>query len=185
VKISDEGEILIRGDAVFKEYYKDPVTTAETFIDGNWMRTGDRAAIDDEGYLRITGRVKELFKSGKGKYVAPVPIESLMVQNQLIDQICVMGSGLPKPMAVMVLAPETSAGLSKEEISDSLTETLNLVNQSLEKHECLGGVCIAKEPWTVENGMLTPTLKIKRNILEDKYRSLISHDSGEKVVWES
>lgn len=185
VTISEEGEILIRGDAVFKQYYKDPATTAETFTEDGWMRTGDRAAIDEEGYLRITGRVKELFKSGKGKYVAPVPIESLMVQNQLIDQICVMGSGLPKPMAVLVLAPETTSGLSKEEISSSLSATMNLVNESLEKHECLGGLCIAKDTWTVENGMLTPTLKIKRDVLEEKYRSLISHETGEKVVWES
>ena len=184
IKISDEGEILIRGDAVFKEYYKDPTTTAETFTEDGWMLTGDRASMDEEGYFRITGRVKELFKSGKGKYVAPVPIESLMVQNQLIDQICVMGSGLAKPMAVLVLAPETSAGLSREAISDSLAQTLGLVNQQLEKHECLGGLCIANETWAVENGMLTPTLKIKRDVLEGKYQGLISHESGEKVIWE-
>jgi long-chain acyl-CoA synthetase len=184
IKISDEGEILIRGDAVFKEYYKDPATTAETFTEDGWMLTGDRASIDTDGYFRITGRVKELFKSGKGKYVAPVPIESLMVQNQLIDQICVMGSGLAKPMAVLVLAPETSAGLSREAISASLAETLDLVNQQLEKHECLGGLCIAKETWAVENGMLTPTLKIKRDVLEGKYQGLITHESGEKVIWE-
>jgi len=184
IKISDEGEILVRGDAVFKEYYKDPATTAETFTEDGWMRTGDRASMDTDGYLKITGRVKELFKSGKGKYVAPVPIESLMVENQLIEQICVMGSGLAKPMAVMVLAPETSAGVSKEEISNSLSETLLKVNEQLEKHECLGGVCIAKEAWAVENGMLTPTLKIKRDVLENKYQSLIEHNSGELVVWE-
>lgn len=184
IKTSEEGEILVRGDGVFTEYYKDPATTAETFTEDGWMRTGDRATMDDEGYLRITGRVKELFKSGKGKYVAPVPIESLMVQNQLIDQICVMGSGLPKPMAVLVLSPETSAGLSQDEISNSLAETLQKVNSGLEKHEVLGGLCIAKEAWTVENGMLTPTLKIKRDVLEEQYSGLISHGSGEKVVWE-
>ena len=113
IATSDEGEILVRGEAVFKEYYKDEENTNATFTADGWMRTGDRAEIDEEGYLRITGRVKELFKSGKGKYVAPVPIESLMMQNQLIEQICVMGSGLPKPMAVLVLAPETSKGLGQ------------------------------------------------------------------------
>jgi long-chain acyl-CoA synthetase len=102
----------------------------------------------------------------------------------LIDQICVMGSGLAKPMAVLVLSPETSAGLSREAISASLAETLDLVNQQLEKHECLGGLCIAKETWAVENGMLTPTLKIKRDVLEGKYQVLITHESGEKVIWE-
>jgi long-chain acyl-CoA synthetase len=184
IKTSDEGEILVRGDAVFKEYYNNEQVTKETFTDDGWMRTGDRAEIDDEGYLRITGRVKELFKSGKGKYVAPVPIESLMVQNQLIEQICVMGSGLPQPMAVLVLAPETSAGLSREDIEASLIETLDLVNGELEKHECLGGLCIAKDTWSVENGLLTPTLKIKRDLLEKKYAGLIEHESGNKITWE-
>ena len=184
IKMSDEGEILVRGDAVFKEYYNNAQITKETFTEDGWMRTGDRAKIDDEGFLYITGRVKELFKSGKGKYVAPVPIESLMVQNQLIEQICVMGSGLPQPMAVLVLAPETSSGISKYDIQTSLEETLDLVNRQLEKHERLGGLCIAKGTWSVDNGLLTPTLKIKRDLLEERYASLIEHETGDTIVWE-
>lgn len=184
IKLSGEGEILVRGDGVFKEYYRDEKMTAATFTEDGWMRTGDRGSIDADGYLRITGRVKELFKSGKGKYVAPVPIESMMLQNQLIEQICVMGSGLPKPMAVVVLAAETSTGLSQEEIANSLENTMTQVNRQLEKHECLGGVCITRETWAVGNGLLTPTLKIKRDVLEEKYQSLIERQSGAAVVWE-
>jgi len=184
IKISDAGEILVRGDAVFKEYYKNEAVTKETFTEDGWMRTGDRAAMDDEGYMKITGRVKELFKTSKAKYVAPVPIESLMLQNQLIEQICVMGSGLPKPMAVLVLSPETSVGIERADIEASLSKTLYIVNKKLEKHEQLGGLCIAKDTWSVENGLLTPTMKIKRDLVEDKYQALIMHETGENIVWE-
>ena len=184
VSISAEGEMLIRGDGVFKEYYKDTENTQKTFTRDGWMRTGDRAEIDEEGYLSITGRVKELFKSGKGKYVAPVPIESLMVQNQLIEQICVMGSGLAQPVAIVVLAPETSAGMSKEEVRISLSKTMQNVNTQIEKHECLGGLLLVKDTWSVENGLLTPTLKIKRDQLEKKYGEMIESVLGNEVVWE-
>ena len=184
VKTSEQGEIQVRGDAVFKEYYKNPEVTSETFTDDGFMRTGDKAEMDEEGYLRITGRVKDLFKSGKGKYVAPVPIESKLAVNQLIEQLCVMGSGLPQPVAVVVLSQEVAEGMSKEEISASLAETLESVNAQLEKHEVLGGIRIAAEPWTIDNGLLTPTLKIKRAELEEKYGNLIAESSQKVVVWE-
>jgi long-chain acyl-CoA synthetase len=184
IKTSGEGEILVKGEGVFMGYYKDDKTTAETFTEDGWMRTGDRAEMDEEGYLRITGRVKELFKSGKGKYVAPAPIEGSLGENQLIEQICVMGSGLPKPIAVMVLSPEISQGMSQQEIAESLEQTLDSVNAKLEKHEVLGGIRIANETWSVENGLLTPTLKIKRDQLEQKYQSLISRETSDKIVWE-
>lgn len=184
VKISDEGEILVRGDGVFKEYYKNEEVTKETFTDDGWMRTGDRASLDDDGFLRITGRVKELFKTGKGKYVAPVPIESMMGENQLIEQICVMGSGLPAPKAVVVIAKETSGGLSQDQITQSLQATLDKVNSRVEKHECLDGICVAKDEWTVDNGLLTPTLKIKRDRLEAKYEAMIASEGQQPVIWE-
>ncbi len=184
VKISEEDEILVRGDGVFKEYYRNEEVTKETFTEDGWMRTGDRASLDEEGFLRITGRVKELFKSGKGKYVAPVPIESMMGENQLIEQICVMGSGLPAPKAVVVVSKETSVGMSQEQISESLGATMLSVNKQLEKHECLGGVCVVKDEWTVDNGLLTPTLKIKRDRLEDRYQALISESEKAGVIWE-
>ena len=185
VALSDQGEMLVRGDAVFKEYFKDPKTTAETFTEDGWMRTGDRAAIDADGYLTITGRVKELFKSGKGKYVAPVPIECLLLENQLIEQICVMGSGLPQPVAVLLLSAETSKGLDKTQIEQSLQQTLTKVNQRLEKHEHISSLCIAQQVWDIDNGLLTPTLKIKRDALEKKYVDWVSTEGLGAVVWES
>lgn len=184
IRLSDIGEMLVKGDGVFKEYYKNPEATKEAFTEDGYMRTGDKADIDDDGYLKITGRVKELFKSGKGKYVAPVPIESKMGDNQLIDQICVMGSGLPKPIAVVVLAAPLVQGMRREAIETSLLETLHRVNKTLEKHEQLGGLRIVAEGWTVENDLLTPTLKFKRTKVEEKYHALVAQE-GELLIWES
>ncbi len=183
IKLSDQGEILVSGDGVFKEYFKDPDKTAETIVDG-WLHTGDKGEVDGQGYIRITGRVKDIFKSGKGKYVVPVPIESLLLENSYIEQICVMGSGLPQPVAVVVLSEETTEGVSKEEIETSLKETLASVNQRLEAHEKLDRIVIARDAWSIENGLLTPTLKIKRTELEEKYSDLISNEMKNKVVWE-
>ena len=183
VQISKEGEILIKSDGVIKEYYKDPEKTAETFING-WLHTGDKGEFDSEGYLKITGRVKDIFKSGKGKYVVPVPIESLLFENTIIEQVCVMGSGLPQPVAAIVLAEEVSGGLSMEQIQDSLDDTLIVVNERLEGHEKLDRIIVTKEQWSIENGLLTPTMKIKRTELEDKYKDVISVETKEKIVWQ-
>jgi long-chain acyl-CoA synthetase len=185
IRISDVGEILIRGDGVFKEYYKNPEATAETFTDDGFLRTGDKGELDSEGFLRITGRVKDLFKSGKGKYVAPVPIEGKMASNLIIEQLCVMGSGLPKAVCVVVLSEEVAGEMSKEAISASLVETMNEVNGQIEKHEVMGGIFIAKDPWTIENGLLTPTLKVKRAELEQKYMAIVSEPQPELVTWEA
>lgn len=183
IKISEEGEILVKSDGVIKEYYKEPKKTAEAFRDG-WLHTGDKGEFDADGYIRITGRLKDIFKSGKGKYVVPVPIESLLFENNIIEQVCVMGSGLPQPVAAVVLAEELSAGLSNSEIEKSLAQTLVNVNERLEGHEKLERIMVTKEQWSIENGLLTPTLKIKRSELEEKYRETISIESEGKVVWQ-
>ena len=185
VKISDQGELLIKGDGVFKEYYKNPEVTAETFTEDGYMRTGDKVDMDKEGYLRITGRVKDLFKSGKGKYIAPVPIEGKLASNLIFDQMCVMGSGLPAAVCVAVLNEDAAQTMSREAIEASISATLDEVNASIEKHEVVANIIIAKEQWTIDNGMLTPTLKIKRTELEAKYKDVIAQPGLPKISWES
>lgn len=184
VKLSEAGEVLIKGPAVFSEYYKKPEVTAESFTEDGYFRTGDKADMDADGYLRITGRVKDIFKSGKGKYVAPVPIEAKLAANILIEQLCVMGSGLPTAMAVVVLSEDIANKMSKEEIADSLLKTAEEVNGQIEKHEVVGGICIVKKPWTIENGLLTPTMKVKRDKLEEKFLTLLESQK-EAVTWEA
>jgi len=183
VQISESGEILVKSDGVIKEYYKEPEKTAETFKEG-WLHTGDKGEFDADGYIRITGRVKDIFKSGKGKYVVPVPIESLLFENTIIEQVCVMGSGLPQPVAAIVLSDEISSDLTVNQVQQSLDDTLILVNERLEGHEKLDRIIVSKEQWSIENGLLTPTMKIKRTDLEDKYKDVISVETKDKVVWQ-
>jgi long-chain acyl-CoA synthetase len=182
LKISDAGEVLIKGPAVFREYYKSPEVTIESFTEDGYFRTGDKADMDAEGYLTITGRVKDIFKSGKGKYVAPMPIESKLGSNVLIEQLCVMGSGLPTAMVVIVLSKGVAADMSKKEIEESLVATVTEVNGKIEKHEVVAGIRIVDEAWTIENGLLTPTMKVKRAELEERYLPTLEGQK-ETVVW--
>ena len=185
LKISDEGELLIRSPGLFTEYFKQPELTAEAFTRDGFFRTGDKAEWDETcGGYRITGRVKDIFKSAKGKYVVPVPIEARLSANPLLEQICVLGAGLPAPVAVVVLS-EAAQNLPKDNIEKSLEATLSDTNKHLESHERLSNIVIVDDEWTTENGLLTPTLKVKRDKLEARYRSLVDRKLGRPVVWES
>ncbi len=183
MKLSEQGEILIRGPGMMTEYYRQPELTAEAFDEDGFFRTGDKGEwLEDIGAYRITGRVKEIFKSAKGKYVSPVPIESQLAANPLVEQVCVMGAGLRAPVAVVV----TSAAAQeqpREEVRASLERTLNEVNATLESHEKLSHLIVDEEAWSIENGLLTPTLKIKRGLLEEKYEGQLAAPDGHSVVW--
>ena len=185
MRLSEEGEILLRSPGLFTEYFKQPELTREVITADGFFHTGDRAEWDEtvQAY-RITGRVKDIFKSAKGKYVTPVPIESRLSGNPLLEQICVMGSGLPAPVAVVVLS-EAAQYIPKEDIKSSLQTTLDKVNARLESHERMSNIVIVNDEWTIENDLLTPTLKLKRNILEDKYSQLIGQQFSEPIVWEN
>lgn len=168
IKYTEAGEILVKVPCNMTGYYKEPEMTAETLKDG-WLHTGDRGAVDKDGFLKITGRVKEIFKTDKGKYVAPAPIEMKLSKNQFIEQICVVGASLPQPIALIILSAD---GKTKDliELQQNLTETLVSINTELEKHERIQKLVVIKDDWTIENGMLTPTMKIKRNPIEDKFQ---------------
>lgn len=184
MKLSEQGEILLRSPALMTEYYKEPELTKAAFTEDGFLRTGDKGEWDEACQaFRITGRVKDLFKSAKGKYVTPVPIESKLSASPLLEQICVMGSGLPAPVAVVVLSP-IGESMAKDKIVDSLEETLSQVNAALESHERLSAIIIANEPWTIENELLTPTMKLKRDKLEEKYQAVISKPFASKIVWQ-
>ena len=166
VKLSDKNEILIKHDALMLGYYKDIEQTNEIIKDG-WLYTGDKGEIDADGFLKITGRVKDIFKTSKGKYVAPSPIEMKLSENNYIEQVCVVGTGIPQPIALAVLS-DVSKKLP--DVNTSIEKTLNHVNQNLEKHEVINNIVLVKENWTVENKFLTPSMKIKRNTIDKKYQ---------------
>ena len=140
------------------------------------------AAVGRTAHL-VTGRIKDIFKSAKGKYVTPVPIESKLSANPFFEQICVMGSGLPAPVAVVVLSPAAKSA-SREAIEESLSSTLQAVNEKLESHERLSNIFIVNDEWTIENELLTPTLKVKRDRIEAKYKDLIARKTTARVEWE-
>ena len=191
VKISDEGEILIKSPGNMMCYYKQPELTAECYTEDGYFRTGDRGERDEEGRLKITGRVKELFKTSKGKYVAPVPIENLINNNHHVEMCCVTGSGQPKPFALVLLAEELRPKLSdstvRAEIEAELETLLKEVNQEVEEFERLQFFAVVKDPWLIENGFLTPTMKMKRTKLEDTYGPKTDewYGAGKRIVWEA
>ena len=185
VKISDVGEILVKSDANMVGYYKEPEKTKDSFTEDGYLRTGDKGVIDQQGFLKITGRVKDIFKTEKGKYVSPSPIEQKLSKNKSIEQVCVIGSGLAQPMALVVLSEEGRKA-NQEKINTSLEETLDSVNPLLEKHEKLKKIIVVREEWTVENDLMTPTLKIKRSKIEDKYQDHYTnwYSKDDKIVRE-
>jgi len=184
VKTGDNQELLFKSPGLFKEYYKDPEATAAAFTDDGFFHTGDQAEIDANNYVTIIGRVKDTFKTAKGKYVTPVPLERKLVQNPLIELVCVIGSGLPYPVALVQLS-EGASGLPKEQVTQSLQETCKAVSAQMESHATLGGILVVQEPWTVENDVLTPTLKIKRQVLDKRYTDKVSEMRNDQVQWES
>ncbi len=172
--LSDEDEILIRGPAIFKEYYNNPGATADAFIDG-WFRTGDKAELRDDGAYRIIGRVKEQFKTAKGKYVAPVPIESVLGALPYVEQVCVLGIGRAQPMAIVV--PIEQEGQTKEQLAERMEADMNAANENMEPHCKLNCIILSAAPMSIENGMLTPTLKLKRDVIEAHYADYLGDEN--------
>ncbi len=164
-KLSPEGEIRIKNNCLFLGYFRAPEITASVFDDDGYFKTGDCGEYDHDGFLTIIGRVKDQFKTDKGKYISPSPIELEVSKNTDIEQICIVGTGIPQPIALITIS-ELGKAKSKKELSISLIHTIEQVNPSLEKHEKIEKLVIMKEDWNVDNGLTTPTLKLKRNSIE-------------------
>ena len=184
-KLSVDGEILIKNNCLMTGYYKAPEVTASVFTEDGFFKTGDIGEYDHDGYLSITGRVKDQFKTDKGKYISPSPIELQFSKNQNIEQVCVVGTGIPQPIALITLS-ELGRVNVKEILEQSLTSTLNEINVTLEKHEKIEKVIVMKEEWSVNNGLANPTLKVKRNRIEKIHQPLykVWFDNEEIVIFE-
>lgn len=185
MRISEEGEIQYKHAGIMAGYYKEPEKTKETFTEDGWLRTGDKGRVDEGGYLYITGRVKDIFKTLKGKYVAPAPIEGALAANTDIDQMCFVGTGLTQPIMTMTLTPEAQKK-SRSEVEAGLIASMDSINADLEPHEKIAKCLILKEAWTIDNGMMTPTMKVKRNEVEKRFLPLIEQHAKnrDKVGWE-
>ena len=185
VRIDETGEVQVRSQANMLGYYKEPQKTAETLTPDGFLRTGDKGEQDAEGRLRLTGRLKEIFKTSKGKYVAPAPIENRLAVHSRIEQVCVVGDGLSAPLGLCVLSL-AGRDEGRASLHSSLEKLLEEVNAVLDKHERLRRLVVVKDSWAVENGFLTPTLKIKRNIIEDTYGARFEEwsERSEAVLWQ-
>jgi long-chain acyl-CoA synthetase len=166
-RISDEGELIIRADGCTPGYYKMPEKTDELIQDG-WLHTGDKVRVDEDGFLYITGRVKDYFKTIQGKFVAPPPIEGKFAVNPHAEQQCLLGRGYSKTVMVTVLSAEAQSQ-EPSVIEAAILRTVDQINNDIEKHARIGAVVIDIEPWSIENEILTPTLKIRREKIEDRY----------------
>ncbi|EGR0299964.1 AMP-binding protein [Vibrio parahaemolyticus] len=183
LKIADDSEIMVRGKGLFSGYYKNDIATQESFDSDGWLHTGDIGAIDKDGYLTIQGRKKDTFKTAKGKFVSPVPIEKKLFEYSRVEMMCLIGLGLPGP--ILLVVPHDFPHFDKERYARTTRKVIARMNQELASHEQIKGVLMIKEPWSIENGVLTPTLKIKRHVLEQKYHEL-GHNwpKDELVLWE-
>jgi long-subunit acyl-CoA synthetase (AMP-forming) len=170
VRISDDGEVLIKSPGQMVGYYKRPDLDAESFTEDGFFRTGDMGERDANGLLRLTGRLKEQFKTSKGKYVAPAPIENRLNAHPLVETSLVSGLGQAAAYALVVLAvdlrPRLRDASVRARIEGELSQLLKDLNQELANYEQLQMIVIAAEPWTTENGCLTPTMKIRRKKIE-------------------
>jgi long-chain acyl-CoA synthetase len=187
----ETGEIQMRSPAMMMGYYKDPVQTRAAFTSDGWLRTGDKGHIDAQGNLHITGRVKDLFKTSKGKYVAPAPIEDKLVMHETVEACVVTGANLGQPLGIVMLNEQAVArtrdAAACAELEASLSQHLQGVNATLDPHEQLKCLVVVTSAWTVDNDIITPTFKVKRNRIEDIYSANYERweASGKKVIWQT
>ena len=192
VKIAEDGEICVKGPQVMMGYYKDEAKTAEVIKDG-YFHTGDIGVIDDEGFLKITDRKKEMFKTSGGKYVAPQLLENRCKQSRFIDQVMVIGEGEKMPAAIIqpdfefirnwAKIHNKTLGNNEElvanpEVIARIKEEIDIANTKFAKWEKIKQFRLTAEAWTVEGGHLTPTLKLKRKIIKEKYKALYNDIYG-------
>ena len=183
------GEVQMKSPGVMLGYFKAPELTREAMTDDGWLRTGDKGALDADGALRIVGRVKDLFKTSKGKYVTPPPIEDRLVAHAAVEACCVAGASLGQPVALLMLNTEATRRAAdpdgRRDLETSLEAHLSRINAELDPHERLDCLVIVTETWTVDNDLVTPTFKVKRNRIEAVYARHFERWSGQgrPVVW--
>ncbi len=187
IKIADDGEILIKGPNVMMGYYKDPERTAEVMT-GDYFHTGDKGEIDSEGFLKITGRKKEMFKTSGGKYVIPTLLENDLKQSRFIEQVMVIGEGEKMPAAFIqpnfefikewIKRKELKTGTTETEISAApeviarIQKEIDTCNEQFGKWEQIKRFELTPDVWSIDGGHLTPTMKMKRDVIKDIYKDL-------------
>ena len=183
VRIGDDGSILNKGPFLLKEYFKNKEYTDEVLVDG-WFNTGDKGYIDENGFLHITGRVKDIFKTSKGKYIEPHLIEEKFEKSNLFQQLCVVGLGLSQPILLGV--PNEISKLNKDETTEKMNKFLEKINSSMDSYKKIKKVVFLKDEWTPENDLTTPTLKIKRAKIDEEFSKNYNawYNSDNVIIWQ-
>ena len=188
IRIAEDGEIEVRGPNIMRGYYNKPEATSAVFTDDGWFKTGDIGALEEDGFLRITDRKKELFKTSGGKYIAPQPIEQAIKGSRFVSQVVLIGAERKFPAALIVPVWEQLESYCKlkgievksrselcrhPRIVDLMQRQIDGLTQNLAKYEKIKKVALLENEFTIEGGELTPTLKVKRRVIDDKYKDVI------------
>ena len=185
----DTSEVQIQSSGLMLGYFLEPELTAQAYTSDGWLRTGDKGTLDAQGNLKLTGRVKDLFKTSKGKYVSPAGIEALLAVNPGVEACCVVGANMNQPLAILALTPDlvkqANQPQARQQLQDFFANELVNLNQQLDPHERLSCLVLDPTPWTVASGFITPTLKVKRNQIEDAYGSFLEAWTAQSktIVW--
>jgi len=188
-RIAADGEVQIKGPMNMAGYYRSPELTRAAFTEDGYFHTGDHGEIDAHGRLRLIGRLKEEFKTAKGKFVVPSHIEELLMLSTFFETSAIFGSGMTMPFAMAVLVPEKRRDLSAQEdrgeVERELLRVIDHVNAHLEPHERLRSIVVCMEPWTTANGLITPTLKVRRSAIEQQYAPRFKEweKCERRVIW--
>jgi len=188
IRIAEDGEIEVRGPNVMQGYYNKPEETRAVFTSDGWFKTGDIGTLDKDGFLRITDRKKELFKTSGGKYISPQPIEQAIKGSRFVSQVVLIGAERKFPAALIVPVWEQLESYCKlkgievksrselchhPRIVDLIQRQIDALTPNLAKYERIKKVALLENEFTIEGGELTPTLKVKRRVIDDKYRDVI------------
>ena len=183
VKIASDGEVLVKGSIVMLGYYKNEEMTQKTIVNG-YLHTGDIGEIDEEGFLKITDRKKEMFKTSGGKYIAPAVLESELKQSRFIEQVMIIGESEKMPAALIQVnfdfAKEwalrkklpVDSIITHEQFINRIQKEIDFYNQRFGKWEQIKKFEITPDEWSIEEGLLTPTMKMKRKVIKEKYKNL-------------
>jgi long-chain acyl-CoA synthetase len=188
IRIAEDGEIEVRGPNVMRGYYNKPEETRAVFTSDGWFKTGDIGTMDKDGFLRITDRKKELFKTSGGKYISPQPIEQAIKGSRFVNQVVLIGAERKFPAALIVPVWEQVESYCKlkgievksrselcrhPRIIDLIQRQIDGLTPNLPKYEKIKKVALLENEFTIEGGELTPTLKVKRRVIDQKYRDVI------------
>ena len=173
VKISNENEILVKGSSLMKGYWRDKKNTDKVLVNG-WLHTGDLGSIDNDGYLKISGRLNEMIVNSGGENIAPVPIENLLLSYDEIEQVMIYGHNRPFLIAI-IIPSETTLSDNDNFLKENLQTILNNVNKNLSQTKKIRKFISSNEVFSTDNGQLTPTLKIRRHIIANRYKDEINN----------